>query len=112
MHLAEGDGLGVVWGGSGRPFVCGVVARVGRVDETLLTSGATHLLEHVVLSTEWPVDEFNATVTPYLTQFWFYGDREEALERLSVTLAAMADLPVDRLERERGILRAEAHGRG
>src|SRR3954453_19802553 len=107
MHLAEGDGLGVVWGGSGRPFVCGVVARVGRVDETLTTAGATHLLEHVVLSTEWPVDEFNATVMPYVTHFWFYPDREEALGRLAATIRAMADIPVDRLEHEREILRAE-----
>src|SRR5919112_91518 len=110
MNVAEIDDAPVVWAASSLPFVCGIVARVGRVDETLLTSGATHLLEHIVLSTEWPDDEFNATVTPYVTLFWFYGDRDDALGRLSATLRAMADLPVDRVERERGILRAEAHG--
>jgi len=111
-NLAEIDGVPVVWAESRLPFLCGLVARVGRVDETLLTSGAAHVLEHVVLSTEWPVDEFNASVTPYLTHYWFSGDRDEALERLSATVGAMADVPVDRLERERGILRTEAHGRG
>ena len=49
---------------------------------------------------------------PCVTHFWFYGDRDQGIERLAATVRAMADLPVDRVERERGILRAEAQGRG
>ena len=58
--LTELGGIPVLWAECDLPFLCGIVARFGRVDETLATAGAAHLLEHIVLSTEWPVDEFNA----------------------------------------------------
>ena len=83
------------------PFVAYLLIRMGRVDETLLTSGLSHLLEHVVLSTEWPGDEFNATVTPLVTQFWFGGEQAEATDRLTQTLAAISEPPLPRIPRER-----------
>ena len=39
------------YGTSTAPFLCGLVVRVGRVDETLVTSGTTHLVEHLALKT-------------------------------------------------------------
>ena len=106
------DGVPVFWTESSMPFVAYLLIRMGRVDETLLTSGLSHLLEHVVLSTEWPDDEFNATVTPLVTQFWFGGEQAAATDRLMQTLAAISEPPLPRIPREREILRTEAYGRG
>ena len=106
------DGVPVFWTESSMPFVAYLLIRMGRVDETLLTSGLSHLLEHVVLSTEWPDGEFNATVTPLLTQFWFGGEQASATARLTQTLAAISEPPLPRIPREREILRTEEYGRG
>jgi len=106
------DGVPVFWTESSMPFVAYLLIRMGRVDETLLTSGLSHLLEHVVLSTEWPADEFNATVTPLVTQFWFGGEQASATDRLTQTLAAISEPPLPRIPREREILRTEEYGRG
>src|SRR5438067_1584977 len=64
IRRTELAGIPVFWADSALPFVAGILVRVGAVDETLLTAGMSHLLEHLVLSTDWPVDEFNASVTP------------------------------------------------
>ena len=77
-----------------------------------MTSGTTHLVEHLALKTEWPPDEFNASVSEVFTHFWFSGEPARALERLAVTAAGLRALPVQHLPRERQILRTEASGRG
>jgi hypothetical protein len=77
-----------------------------------VTSGTTHLVEHLALKTEWPPDEFNASVSEVFTHFWFSGEPARALERLAVTAAGLRALPVQHLPRERQILRTEASGRG
>lgn len=46
VHRGTVDGVPVLWSGEGRGrFSVGLVFRVGRADETLATSGLTHLLE-------------------------------------------------------------------
>lgn len=111
-HSTLIGGVPVVWVDSPLPFVANIVVRMGQVDETLPTHGMSHLLEHMVLGTDWPVEDFNATVMPVLTHFWFSGEPRDALARLTSTLSAMANPPPARLARERDILRTEAYGRG
>ena len=112
VRCTEIDGIPVFWVDSSLPFVCSMFVRMGPVDETLLTAGMSHLLEHLVLATEWPVEEFNATVMPLLTHYWFSGDPAEATSRLAATVDSMREPPLGRLPREREILRTEAYGRG
>jgi tetratricopeptide (TPR) repeat protein len=103
----------VIWEESDEPFVCGAVFRVGRSDETVVTGGITHLVEHLVLPTAWPVDvDFNGTVESTFTQFWFAGEKTASLRMLGALAHDLVDPPLGRLEREKSILRAEASWRG
>lgn len=93
----------------GSPFLAQLVFRVGISDETLPLRGITHLVEHLALPvTEAPPVEFNGVVMGSFTHFWFSGPRDAALRLLEETCAALADLPVKRLERERALLSTEA----
>jgi zinc protease len=112
VRRTDVDGIPVFWVDSSLPYVCSIFVRMGGVDETLVTAGMAHLLEHLVLRTDWPVEEFNATVTPLLTHYWFGGDEAEATSRLEATVAAMGEPPLGRFPREREILRTEAYGQG
>jgi hypothetical protein len=48
----------------GLPFVAGMVFRVGRCDETLRTSGITHLVEHLALP-EASTGRWETQMTPH-----------------------------------------------
>lgn len=53
-HRTSTSGVPTFWtDGPGR-FSAGLVFRVGRVDETLVTSGITHLVEHLALPLDRP----------------------------------------------------------
>jgi zinc protease len=115
IAVTEIDGIPVFWaeGAQGLPFMAGLVFRVGRCDETLPTSGITHLLEHMALPTRaTPPVEFNGAVDNTTTSFWFYGPRREALDLLERTAGALTSPPIARLEAETSILRTEAESRG
>ena len=108
------DGLPVYWAEApeGIPFLAGLLFRVGRVDETVRTSGITHLVEHLALPARVPGSvQFNGTVDLTTTTFWATGEREPVLEFLRELVEAIADLPLPRLERERSILHTEASSR-
>ena len=97
------------WAEAPPPFVAAVVFRVGRSDETLRTSGLSHLVEHLALAArDVPGLEWNGSVAPIETEFWASGSRGRVLAFLSETAAALGGLPLERLETERKILRAEA----
>jgi zinc protease len=90
------------------PFLAALVFRVGYCDETLRTRGLTHLVEHLALPDHHrPGLTLNGVVDQTSTLFWFSGEREESLAELRATLAALADLPLDRVEAERRVLYAE-----
>jgi tetratricopeptide (TPR) repeat protein len=110
-HRADVDGVPVFWvqGMPGVPFLAGLVCRVGWSDETLRTRGLTHLVEHLALPSSAPSSvDFNGTVDNTTTEFWFSGDRADVLRLVGETCRMLTDLPLQRLERERRILRAEA----
>ncbi|WP_374970916.1 hypothetical protein [Terrabacter sp. BE26] len=86
--------------------------RVGQADETLPTSGWTHLLEHLALH-DWndPRLAFNASVGLFLTRFEFDGETEAVLEHLGRLARWFADPDLTRLGHEAKVLRAESEQR-
>ena len=83
-----------------------LVFRVGQADETLARRGLTHLVEHLALSLQAPGSGAGGLVDALTTMFVFEG--EAAREGPRVTAAALADLPVGRLEVERQVLSVES----
>ena len=86
---------------------------VGLCDETFPMRGVTHALEHVVMSACPAVKhEHNAAVDRTTTTFWAAGRPQQVGAFLESVGSALADVPLDALERERGVLAAERAGRG
>ncbi|MFF2197768.1 M16 family metallopeptidase [Streptomyces sp. NPDC058157] len=97
--------------GSG-PLTAGLLFRVGRADETLATSGVTHLVEHLALHHHGLSDlHYNGATAATYTHFHVTGTPADVVEYLNGVCAALRDLPLDRLETEKEILRTEAAGR-
>ncbi|MEU7335956.1 insulinase family protein [Streptomyces sp. NPDC007074] len=94
-------------------ITAGIFFRVGRADETLATSGITHLVEHLALHHLGLSDlHYNGTTSNTYTHFHVTGTQAEVVTYLNTVCAALRDLPLDRLETEKEILRTEAAGRG
>ncbi len=90
----------------------GLFFRVGRADETLSTSGVTHLVEHLALHRLGVSDvHYNGATANTYTHFHVTGDEDEVVTYLNDLCAALRDLPLDRLETEKEILRTESAGR-
>lgn len=97
----------------GTQVAAGIFFRVGRADETLATSGITHLVEHLALHRHGVSDlHFNGATADTYTLFHVEGTPEHVVEYLNGVCAALHDLPLHRLEVEKEILRTEASGRG
>ncbi|MDQ0685725.1 putative Zn-dependent peptidase [Streptomyces achromogenes] len=98
---------------SGKEITAGLFFRVGRADETLATAGVTHLVEHLALHRLGLSDlHYNGATANAYTLFHVQGSEEEVVEYLNSVCAGLRDLPMERLETEREILRTEAAGRG
>ncbi|MFE1298655.1 M16 family metallopeptidase [Streptomyces sp. NPDC058731] len=94
-------------------ITAGLFFRVGRADETLATAGITHLVEHLALHRLGLSDlHYNGATANTYTLFHVTGSEEEVVTYLNTVCAALRDLPLERLETEREILRTEAAGRG
>ncbi|MCN9241445.1 insulinase family protein [Streptomyces sp. RY43-2] len=94
-------------------ITAGLFFRVGRADETLPTSGITHLVEHLALHRLGLSDlHYNGATANAYTLFHVTGSEAEVVAYLNAVCAALRDLPLDRLETEKEILRTEAAGRG
>lgn len=106
-------GIPCFYGDAPPPFGATLIFRVGRVDETLRTSGLTHLVEHLLMPAEPPGDyERNARVEALFAVFWASGRPDEVFEFLTDTCSAIREPPLQRIEIERQILQTEAAGRG
>ncbi len=93
-------------------LTAGLLFRVGRADETLPTSGVTHLVEHLALHRLGLSDlHYNGATANTYTLFHVTGDEDEVVTYLNGVCAALRDLPLDRLETEKEILRTEARNR-
>ncbi len=108
----EVDGVPALWlPGSGHMHA-GLVFRVGRGDESVARGGVTHLIEHLVLHRAG-ISEYhaNGVTGPITTTFYAHGASEQIARFLTAVCAALRDLPEERLETEKDILRTEASGR-
>ncbi|MEV7581984.1 M16 family metallopeptidase [Streptomyces erythrochromogenes] len=107
------DGVRTLLAPRSGPVTAGLLFRVGRADETLPTSGITHLVEHLALHRHGLSDlHYNGATAAAYTLFAVTGTTADVVEYLNGVCAALRDLPVDRLETEKEILRTEAAGRG
>ncbi|MDR6975456.1 putative Zn-dependent peptidase [Streptomyces sp. 3330] len=98
---------------SGKEITAGLFFRVGRADETLATAGLTHLVEHLALHRLGLSDlHYNGATANAYTLFHVTGGEEEVVTYLNSVCAGLRDLPMERLETEKEILRTEAAGRG
>jgi predicted Zn-dependent peptidase len=107
------DGVPVFWTESGGEMLAGLMFRVGRADESLARGGITHMIEHLAL---YPVGveaakHYNGQVDAVTTTFLRRGTAAEIAEFFRAVCTNVRDLPGERLERERQVLRTEADGR-
>ena len=109
INRTEIDSVPVFWASAPGPLRAALTFRVGQADEDLPRHGMTHLIEHLVLSrTESAPHAYNGSTGSVLTNFVVAGTTEQVTDYLSAVCLALTDLPTDRLDHERRILRSEA----
>jgi hypothetical protein len=112
LHWSEVDGVAVVWAEGRGPLSAGLLFRTGLADEVLATSGQTHLLEHLALSTVPDAYERqNGYVGGVVTGFVTRGSPAEVSAFLQSISCALATLPGDRLDAEKQVVEAEVAAR-
>jgi zinc protease len=113
VSWAEIDGLPVLWSDLPERIVACLLFRVGWADEPLAMRGLTHLVEHLALTRGGDdlTYERNGFTTATLTGFVMSGTGEQAVEFLQGVVSGLTDLPLDRLDHEVQVLRAEEHAR-
>ncbi|MCM0675214.1 insulinase family protein [Micromonospora phytophila] len=112
QHL-DVDGVPTLLAPTGGPMRAGLTFRVGTADETLARSGITHLLEHLALAPLGLADyHFNGATAPVFTTFHMQGSEQDIATFLTAVCANLTQLPTQRLEVEKEILRTEYSSRG
>jgi len=107
----ERQGIPVWWKDVPGPFWGAMIFRVGQADEPLSMRGITHLVEHLSLFPLGHRDfEYNGFVDDVRCVLHAVGERDEVLDFLRLTAVSLGDLPLDRLELERRVLRNESSG--
>ncbi|MER8030887.1 insulinase family protein [Streptomyces bauhiniae] len=102
------DGIPTLFVQAAGPMRAGLVFRVGIADETLGRGGLTHLIEHLALYRQGVADyHYNGATKAAFTHFHVEGAEHEIAAYLTGVCASLTDLPMDRLETEREILRTE-----
>ncbi|MFI6401354.1 insulinase family protein [Streptomyces sp. NPDC050548] len=108
IHLTEVDGIPTLFAYAPGPLRAGLVFRVGIADETLARAGVTHLVEHLALYRQGLADyHYNGATKAAFTHFHVEGAEHEIVDYLHGVCASLADLPMERLETEKEILRTE-----
>lgn len=108
MEQTVVDGVPVFWAQGPAPMTATLTFGCGARDETFRTIGITHLIEHLTMSALPRVHyEHNAAVELEVTQFFATGKPAQLVEFLDVVCRALADLPLDRIDKEAGVLAAE-----
>ncbi|MFE6870124.1 insulinase family protein [Kitasatospora sp. NPDC057692] len=102
------DGIPVFWASAPGPLEAALVFGCGVRDETLRTLGVTHLIEHLAMSTLPRLHhDHNASVDLEVTEFTCSGQPEQVVDFLARVCTALGGLPLDRIDREAGVLEAE-----
>ncbi|MEV6022668.1 insulinase family protein [Streptomyces sp. NPDC052036] len=108
IHPTEVDGIPTLFAYAAGPVRAGLVFRVGVADETLARAGVTHLVEHLALHRQGLADyHFNGATKAAFTHFHVEGAEHEVVAYLQGVCASLTDLPMERLETEKEILRTE-----
>lgn len=108
LHRTEVDGVATVWVESPGALSAGLLFRTGRADETLVTLGRTHLLEHLVLSTIGEVAPGqNGEVGGVVTGFHATGAPEVVAAFLTGVTRSLGAFAGERLDDEKQVLEAE-----
>lgn len=108
MERTEVDGVPVLWAEGPAPMTATLVFGCGARDESFRTIGVTHLIEHLAMSKLPRVHyEHNACVELETTEFHATGRPEQIVEFLDVVCRALGDLPLERMDKEAGVLAAE-----
>jgi hypothetical protein len=99
--------------GRGPLITAGLMFRVGWADETLVTRGVTHLVEHLAIFGLGEVAaHHNGTTGETVTLFHITGTETEVVDFLNGLCRSLSDLPVDRMQLEKEVLWTEAVQRG
>ncbi|HVP58639.1 MAG TPA: hypothetical protein VMU02_11120 [bacterium] len=108
LHWTEVDHVTTIWTDAPAPLRAGLLFRTGRIDETLVTAGQTHLIEHMVLSmmSDSGRDQ-NGFVGGAVTAFFTMGQPQEVCGFLADVCNGLTALRSDRLEGEKQVLAAE-----
>ncbi|MEH1011814.1 insulinase family protein [Micromonospora sp. CPCC 206060] len=102
------DGVPTLLAKTGGPMHAGLAFRVGTADETLARSGITHLLEHLALAPVGLADyHFNGATGSTVTSFHMQGSENDIASFLTAVCESLHNLPAQRLEVEKEILRTE-----
>ena len=100
----EIDGVPVFWQDAPGPLTAGLMFACGTRDESFLTIGVTHLVEHLVMSTLPRVHhDRNASVDLTTTSFYATGRPDQVVAFLRGVCEGISAAPVDRLAQEAGI---------
>jgi zinc protease len=106
---ADLDGVPFFWVEAPLPYRVMIQFRVGRADESLAAAGVTHLCEHLALAeVHGAAHPFNGRIELNRSLFFCEGSADQARRFLEGACRQLANLPVDRLEQEKRILRTEA----
>ena len=112
LHWTEVDGVTTIRTDAPEPLRAALLFRTGQADETLITAGHTHLVEHMALA---EMADFTQTSNGFVggtvSGFVNVGRSEDMCIFFRNLCERLASLPVDRLEAEKKILLAEAAGR-
>ncbi|MFF5231821.1 insulinase family protein [Dactylosporangium sp. NPDC000521] len=113
LHRTDVDGVPTLLAPSTGPMTAGLTFRVGLADEGAARIGITHLVEHLALHRHGVADyHYNGATGSVVTHFHMQGSERDIVTYLEMVCDSLADLPVQRLETEKAILRTEAAGRG
>ncbi len=107
LHWTEINGVATVWTDAPEPFRAGLLFRTGRADETLVTAGQTHLIEHMVLS-EINNRFSNGITNDLATGFFAAGRPDDVSAFLLRVCEGLQSLSAEHLEAEKKILPTEA----
>jgi hypothetical protein len=112
LNWTEVDGVATVWADVPGPLRAGLMFRTGRADETLITSGHTHLIEHMTLTAmNASMQTSNGFVGGINTGFVTIGTPQDVAAFFQGICNSLRTLPANRLEAEKQILLAESASR-
>ena len=109
LHTDVVDGVPVFWAHTPGPLTAGLVIGMGLQHEVFRSNGVGHAVEHLAMSAvpRSHLDR-NASIGLTETEFTATGPVEAVTEFLAQVCTALGDLPLQRLEREAGVLDAES----